>query len=428
MPFTHDRHVKDFVHDYVDTVGSRSEAPAKFHYWAAVAAISGALRRRCYIDHVTFKWVPNWFIIFVGPPGVVRKSTTCDVALDVLQQVEGINFGPDCTTWEQLVSELAKAQDIYATGDDTSFMEQNYEACCAMTLGLSEFGSFFDPKNLALVNVMTELWDGSELEWKKATKTQGSDHIVSPFLNMIACTTPAWMLMNFKGFAGWGFSARCIFVYATEPARLIAYPAKVWGHNAKAWKHPFVETLRHIAEMQGEYVLSPEADAFGERWYIATAEKCKQLARDPLASVWIADFLARKQVHVHKLALALAAGRRDELIITLEDLVEAIDKLDEVERELGSIFGKQAVNQAQFELASALWKDIEDAMQQYGRVKEGHIYKYTATRLPYHKAQEYVENLLRGDILRREIDIETGATWLVRGPGNLSDTLEVVGE
>jgi hypothetical protein len=420
------RRVKDFIHDYVATVGPRSEAPDKFHYWAAVAAVSGALRRRCYVDMDTFKWCANWFIIFVGPPGIVKKSTTCDTAMDLLREVEGIHFGADCVTWEGFVTEVATAQDSFASGSpDAGFMDQEYSVSNALTLAISEFGTFFDPKNLMHVNVMTDLWDGKERPWKKATKTQGSDNIIAPFVNLIACTTPRWMLINFKGqFEGWGFSARCIFVHAAHRERDVPYPDELWGKDFGKWRAPFIETLQHISQLEGPYALAKDAREFGRQWYHTNTRRIDAVNASPHSDSWTADFLGRKQVHMFKLALVLAASRRDERVITLEDLTEAASRLDQIEDELTHIFGKRVLAGKDVRLNWTVWRAIESALQRFGKIREGDIYGYTAQYMTYGRAKEFIENLTRANILTREINTTDGATVLKRGPGVMSDEIE----
>ena len=92
---------------------SVTEAPKRMHFWAAVGTVAGALRRRVWIDMKRFQWFPSFYIIYVGPPGVVAKSTTIDIATDLLKQVPGIKFGPNAITWQALVSAFAAASESF---------------------------------------------------------------------------------------------------------------------------------------------------------------------------------------------------------------------------------------------------------------------------------------------------------------------------
>ena len=45
-------------------------------------------------------------------------------------------------------------------------------------------------------------------------------------------------------------------------------------------------------------------------------------------------YLARKQTHIHKLAMVLAASRRDELLIDEEDLALAAKMMTDLEQDM----------------------------------------------------------------------------------------------
>ena len=87
------RHFPDFLKAYVDSIAPRGEAPERFHFWCAVHAVGGALRRRVYIDAGNFRWMPNWYIILVAPPGVAKKSTVINIGARLLRTVPGVNIG-----------------------------------------------------------------------------------------------------------------------------------------------------------------------------------------------------------------------------------------------------------------------------------------------------------------------------------------------
>ena len=93
------RYAKDWLRAYVEYTRNL-EAPDKFHFWSAVATIAGALRGKVWIDMGYWRWKPNFFIIFVAPPGIVAKSTTIGNGIELLREVDGIHLGPDSCTWQ----------------------------------------------------------------------------------------------------------------------------------------------------------------------------------------------------------------------------------------------------------------------------------------------------------------------------------------
>lgn len=403
----------NWIHDFVAKTSPKSEAPERYLYWSAVSAIGGAMRRRCYIKMGHFKWYPNFYIILVGPPGLVKKSTTVDMALSILRQVPGVNFGSDCTTWEQFVQEIAEAKDIFAVGGEpgkpANIYDQEYEATCALTLSISEFGTFFDPKNHSLINVMTEVWDGKDTAWKKSTKTQGSDTIVAPFVNLIAGTTPDWMNANFKAqFGGWGLSSRCILLHADKVEQTVAYPDELWGDEIDTWWKPFLADLETISLMEGPFSLSPRARALGRAWYEEHMDRIAAFSSHAHSDPWTGYYLARKQSHIHKLALVLAAAQREDYIIHQEDLAAAIQRCNQVEDEITNIFGKtrRISNEAllNHDVAQGIVKGI---LSVGGRCPEDNIFAFTYRFMAHGKARELLTQMVAAGFLAKVQDKAT---------------------
>ena len=133
------RNYKDWIQAYID-YASFSEAPKHMHFWCAVSALAGALRRRVWLDMAYFKWHTNFYIIIVAPPGIVSKSTTAEVGMDLLRQVPGIRFGPSVVTWQSLVKSFAEAGESFPVGKTMHTMSP-------LTISSSEFGNLLNPKD-----------------------------------------------------------------------------------------------------------------------------------------------------------------------------------------------------------------------------------------------------------------------------------------
>ena len=194
------------------------EAPKHMYFWAGVSAIAGALRRKVWIDQAYFKWYPNFYICLVAPPGIVSKSTTAGIAMNLLRRVPGIKFGPDVVTWPALVSAFAESTEGFEYNGMIYPMS-------AMTLESSEFGNLLNPQDKEMVDLLVALWDGKQGNFEKTTKHSGNDVVENPWINLIACTTPAWIAGNFPEYmVGGGFTSRTIFVYADAKEKYVAYP------------------------------------------------------------------------------------------------------------------------------------------------------------------------------------------------------------
>lgn len=320
---------KNWLRQYLDYT-CHSEAPDAFHFWTGVSVISGALRRRVWIDQRYFQWTPNFYIFFVAPPGVVSKSTTVNVGMALLREVDGIHFGPDAVTWQALTQTLAEAQEL-VTMDDGMM----YPMAC-LTVVASELGTFFNPQDREMVDVLVSLWDGQRGVWVKSTKTQGVDTIENPWLNIIGCTTPAWIAGNFPEYMiGGGFTSRSVFVYAEKKRQFIAYPAlQIPEEEHRIMGDKLVADLRLIAQIKGEYQIEKEALEWGAVWYKDHWTKRPVDMSDDRYG----GYIARKQTHIHKLAMVLAAAQRDRLLILKDDLVQANIQITSLEKDMIKVF------------------------------------------------------------------------------------------
>lgn len=327
---------------------AESEAPDKFHYWTAVSAMAGALRRRVWIDMGYFQWTPNFYIIFVAPPGIVSKSTTAQIGMNLLREVPGVKFGPDAVTWQALTQSLAQSTEMVQMPDGL------LHPMSPVTIVSGELGNFFNPSDREMVDLLVSLWDGQKGAFCKATKTQGNDRIENPWVNVLGCTTPAWIAGNFPDYLiGGGFTSRCIFVYSDYKRHLNAYPAKTLPANFGQMRKDLVSDLTVISNLCGDYHLAPDAEAFGINWY----EQHNKTRVPWLDNNRFAGYLARKQTHIHKLAIVTAAAQRNDRVITLDDLETAVKMVETIEGDMPKVFaniGRTAASLAVMDLVQTV--------------------------------------------------------------------------
>jgi hypothetical protein len=322
----------DWLKAYME-YSAHSEAPDKFHFWTGVGAIAGALRRHVWINMGYFDWTPNFYIVFVAPPGIISKSTTASIGMNLLRKVEGVKFGPDAVTWQALAKSLAESTEMFSLPEEPELQLP----MSAVTIVSSEFGNFLNPNDREMVDMLVSLWDGQIGVFKKATKTMGDDHIENPWINCLACTTPAWIAGNFPDYMiGGGFTSRCIFVYGDRKRQFVAYPADHLPDDFKQQGENLVHDLEHIAvNLVGEYKLSPEAKEWGEQWYL---KHYTEGEASVLNNNRFAGYLARKQTHMHKLAIILSASRSDDLVIHADVLAMANEIITGLENDMPKVF------------------------------------------------------------------------------------------
>ena len=305
-----------------------TEAPKIMHFFAGVSAIAGCLRRKVWIDNIRFMWYPSFYTVFVADPGIVSKSSTSDIAMNLLREVPGIRFGPDSVTWQSLVTSFAAACESYEYLGD-------YHPMSAITLAASEFGSLMDLANQEMVNLFIELWDGKK-KYDKQTKMSGCDTIEAPWINLLACTTPSWVTTNMNHLAtAGGLTSRTLYVFGEAKECLIAQPRKQAPEGHAELRLKLIQDLEHISlNLCGPFSFSPEAESWEVLWY---ENLWKNLYKAELPD-WQKGYFARKQTHLNKLAMIFSVSRGDSMRIELEDYQLAEVMLQSLEVDLGKVF------------------------------------------------------------------------------------------
>lgn len=312
--------------EYADVV----ESPKIMHFWSGVSAIASCLRRKVWIDMARFQWTPCFYIVFVAPPGIVAKSTTADISMELVRSVPGIKFGPDVITWQALVGAFAEAAESFQIGEE-------WHPMSPLTLVASELGNLINPMDRDQINLYINLWDGRK-SLQKVTKASGNDLVEAPWINMLGCTTPHWIADNMpSATVGGGFTSRCIFVYADRKEKFVAYVDEQTASTDAQHKAALIRDLEHIAvNLAGPFRISEAARAWGRTWY----EKLWSGPVEGLDDDWMEGYVARKQTHMHKLAMVLSVSRGDSLVIERDDLILADVMLTKTEAGFKNVFSR----------------------------------------------------------------------------------------
>lgn len=383
------RNFRDWLEAFCD-YAQYGEAPRRMYFWAGVSAVAGALRRKVWIDQAYFRWHPNFYIILVAPPGIVSKSTTASLSMRLLRRVPGIKFGPDVVTWQALATTFAEATEMFPLNG------HDYLTMSAITIESSEFGNLLNPQDKEMVDFLVSLWDGKQGTFEKRTKMSGNDSIVNPWINLIACTTPAWIAGNFPEYMiGGGFTSRCVFVYAHEKAKYVAYPGLAVPRGIERIEDALVQDLEHISlTVCGEYRLTAEAVAWGEAWYQHHyTNRPKELDDDRFGG-----YIARKQTHIHKLAMVIAAAQRDSMSILPEDLDAANRLVTDLERDMPLVFGKIGRTDVSLQTERLL-----GFVKQRGEVSYEEAYRFIHAYFPsLRDFEDVVAGLLRAGLMKME--------------------------
>lgn len=344
------RYYDNWLKTFVE-FASFGEAPLKMLFWTGVGTIAGALRRRVWIDQKYFQWIPNFYVILVAPPGIVSKSTTANIGMNLLRALKEIKFGPDVITWQAIVTALTKA-----TQADPDPATGEFYPMSAVTFCSDELGNLLNPQDRDLVDLLVTLWDGKQGTFRKETKMSGNESIENPFVNILGCTTTAWISGNVPEYMiGGGFTSRCVFVYADKKRQLVPYVDENVPAEFEEMKKKLIHDLEVISMMFGQYSLCKDARDWGRAWYKSHWDK----PPSGLTGDQFGGYLARKQTHLHKLAMVIAASESDKLEITQKHLEFAHSIVGSIEQDMPKVFsriGQTEITRSTFDII----KMVED--------------------------------------------------------------------
>ena len=368
-----------------------SEAPDDFHLWTGISTIAGALRRRVWIEMEYFRWTPNFYIVLVAPPGIAQKTTTIDNGMALLREIEDVKFGPQVITWQSLVTEMARSTIGVAFPTNEA---DELTPMSAMTFASGEFGNLVDPTNREMIDILVSLWDGKDGSFSKSTKTQGSDVIENPWINLIACTTPDWIAGNVPEYMiGGGFTSRTIFLFAEKKRRLVAYPGReVKRGDLAELRADLVHDLRIISErLIGEYTLTEQAFQWGETWYASHFSDANLAEYDRR----MGGYVARKQAHIHKLSMVLTAATTDDMFITAETLQLAEQLITQLEKMMPKVFRNIGMSDyaRQSEELVTILQNIK------GTAPRTQIFSQVQTQMSWHQFNQALEALVQQNLI-----------------------------
>lgn len=329
---------------------AESESPDSFHLWTGLSVIASAVGRKIWLDQGIYTLFPNLYVILVGPPGRVAKSTSIRLGRTILLGVEDVVFGPDSVTREELIRQMGKVG-----GKD-----KNAE----MTIHSTELSSLIEPSGVPMIQFLTDIYDG-DFKWRYSTKGSGRDTLNNPLLNILAGTTPSWIAEGMPAdVIGHGFTSRVIFVYEEVPRHLNPDPLP----PDEKLVHALKQDLIQISTLKGQFVWDGEQGDKGEPGYVKGPAKeayhqyYKDIAGTQPSDYRVEGYHWRKKVHLLKVAMLLSLAERDSLVIKAVDIHTAWELLGSIEDKMYKTFS--AVGK--YEHASDMERILQQIMESGG--------------------------------------------------------------
>jgi hypothetical protein len=118
-------------------------------------------------------------------------------------------------------------------------------------------------------------------------------------------------------------------------------------------------------------------------------------------------YIARKQTHIHKLAMILAASCHDRLVLSPDELSVANEMVTDLELDMPKVFGKIGRTDTSVQMERFL-----AFVQRYDRVPYAEAYRFIHTYFPGFKDfEDMLTGCIRANLIRYECDGH-GAAYL----------------
>ena len=322
------RHCDDWINTFCRYIED-TETPPIFAKWTAISGIAASLRRKTILEMGRLRIYPNLYIIFVGPPAKVVKTTSINYLSEIVNDIDCIHLSADSLTRERLFDDLATAKDQFVMPDGSTL------ECCNLTIIAKEFEIFIGQKkdNSKFLIALTDLFDGKNVgSWKHRTKHSGCASIPLPFLNMLGATTPTSLSRGLTTDSiGDGFTTRIIFIY--QDTRHKDVPRPPWTPMHIQLKEDLIHDLNEIAQIAGTYIMTENCCKEYDKWFIHQ-RYAKKICLDEAFAGWY----ERKPLFVAKLAMICKASSNDGTVLEWDDFQRAIVVLEEVEYSMALAF------------------------------------------------------------------------------------------
>lgn len=312
-----------------------TESNTGFSMWSAAWAIATILTRHAWLKWFPDGLFPNFYVMLVAPPGICKKSSSAVFATKIVKGVPKFfrERGDPLLAFSKTVPMLdakastealnlmlkAESQAFNVLKADGSNHVVTIKKPSMFSICADELTTLLGSATYAvgIVDRLTSLYDGHD-DSTSVTYARGKEILEDIYVNMLSATTPDSMRLTLPETAfGGGFMSRVIVVYNEVPFRIFSKPKFIPGTPTK---EELVERLAWIAEnCSGEYLFSPEADAFFDDWYFKWKNS---LIKGASADMKMTDF--RLDTNIRKLAMLIRIQRYEPgNIITLEDVVAA---------------------------------------------------------------------------------------------------------
>jgi hypothetical protein len=384
--------------EYVKPMGS----PPLFGRWTGIFTIAAAMERKTFVDTPKGRLFPNLYTILVGPAGA-GKTVASSIAHDMMLHLEEHHIAPTSLTKAAMMDALEKAERHIVRPQDTpAVIDFN-----SLTIISNELGVLLPGYENEFINVLTDIYDCKRYSESRRTTKREFD-IRAPQFNILAATTPSY-LNNLMPEGAWdqGFISRTMLIYSGRGESVDLFEEAPLD---KALYADLLSDLRQIGNvLYGRFKFTEEAVGAFRIWM-------KDHKEEPVPDhPKLQHYNSRRQAHLLKLCMISSASTGDDLVVKLENYVEALDWLLEAEAMMPDIF-RSMVSGGASRVMDETWHFAFDWSRKKGgkKIPEPLLVAFIAERSPAHEVMRVLDIMQKNGVFRSEYVVGVGTCYEVR--------------
>ena len=367
------------------------QSPELFRKWAAISAIAAAMERKIWIRSQHVNVYPHLYVFLVGPPGAgkTRAVTACTSTCGDVHALAKVSL-----TKAALMDELAASERVVGALDPYN----------SLYITAREFGAFMPIYDSDMLNELTDVYDGGRYDEKRRGN---KDPVVieRPQINMIACTTPSYLLGTMP-LGAWeqGFLSRVIIIYQNANFTSELNLLDETSNENSALGVALAHDMKAIASKIGRMMFTREA---GEAIYAWNRER-KDLPTHPR----LQNYAARRTIHVLKLCMVAAADNGAENI-DLPEWTKALDWLHEAEKVMPEVFAAMQSGGDAVVINEAWHYVLTAQVKMNGMVPVHMLYEFLQHRLPATSVDKVYKLMKDSKLIEEKFAV--GGTYVAGG-------------
>lgn len=283
------------------------ESPSRYYYWSALAAVSAIIKDHIYLDRGgLYKLYANVYILLYGDSGI-KKGPAITAARRIVELLGNTRVINGRSTVEGIIKELGTIH----TRQGQAPINDN----CGFIVS-SELSSSIVSSTQSL-DTLTDLFDRmyNEGQWKYLLKASDSITLKKPTITWLAGTNESLFRefvpeKNLKG----GLIGRMFVINEKEPNCInsLMWTPEVVPNYAK-----LAEGVRYLTNLSGPVLMQEDVKIAFNDWYVKfKTEVAPKLADD-------SGTVNRIDDSILKIAILISCARRGDMVITMEDIIEA---------------------------------------------------------------------------------------------------------